>query len=372
MTDLIERLPPIICSQGGIPYNKAHLDAKDARIAELSAALKAKAAALKGERLADAIEISALHEQVNAAESLLASVRKTAMEEAAQTANAANSDFHDEQKSMDYVFGHADACDKIERAIRALASSSPPREGEGSIKPETTASAFPSSLTTGDQRVEDALLAALLNVRKIISEAALTGFNCNDGDWVDRLFFSQQKTSAAIARATNKAPGSPVANSPSNERSLSHPSSPDPKQQDQSRWLNDLLRAAEAFRGAMVESGALIRTPQNKYLAQLRALECALNPLNYTFPPDPKQQAGGPEGWQWVPKEPTKEMMNAVWAVAMAEHYPVFSPEALCKMHRAMLAASPPPPGSAAGSGENHVANSVQEQAAPRSSMEGA
>jgi len=42
-------------------------------------------------------------------------------------------------------------------------------------------------------------LAALQNVRKLISEAAMTGFNYKDGDWADRLFFSQQETSRAIA-----------------------------------------------------------------------------------------------------------------------------------------------------------------------------
>jgi hypothetical protein len=46
------------------------------------------------------------------------------------------------------------------------------------------------------------MLEALHNVRKLISEAAMTGFNCKDGDWADRLFFSQQMTSAAIDKAT--------------------------------------------------------------------------------------------------------------------------------------------------------------------------
>lgn len=45
------------------------------------------------------------------------------------------------------------------------------------------------------------LLDALLNVRKLISEAAATGFNYKDGDWPGRLYFSQQKTSAAIEKA---------------------------------------------------------------------------------------------------------------------------------------------------------------------------
>ena len=46
------------------------------------------------------------------------------------------------------------------------------------------------------------MLAALRNVRKLISEAAMTGFNCHDGDWAERLFASQHVTSAAIAKAT--------------------------------------------------------------------------------------------------------------------------------------------------------------------------
>lgn len=50
------------------------------------------------------------------------------------------------------------------------------------------------------------MLAALLNVRKLISEAAMTGFNCHDGDWAERLFASQATTSAAIDKATRADP----------------------------------------------------------------------------------------------------------------------------------------------------------------------
>lgn len=46
------------------------------------------------------------------------------------------------------------------------------------------------------------LLAALKNVRQIISDGALTGFNCHDGDWAERLFASQAQSSAAIKSAT--------------------------------------------------------------------------------------------------------------------------------------------------------------------------
>jgi len=45
------------------------------------------------------------------------------------------------------------------------------------------------------------LIEALENVQKLIAEAAMTGFNCRDGDWAERLFFSQQKTSAALKAA---------------------------------------------------------------------------------------------------------------------------------------------------------------------------
>lgn len=45
------------------------------------------------------------------------------------------------------------------------------------------------------------LLEALKAVNKLISEAAMTGFNWRDGDWAERLFFSQQATSAAIKKA---------------------------------------------------------------------------------------------------------------------------------------------------------------------------
>jgi len=46
------------------------------------------------------------------------------------------------------------------------------------------------------------MLYALRNVQKLIAEAAMTGFNCNNGDWAERLFASQQVTSAAVRKAT--------------------------------------------------------------------------------------------------------------------------------------------------------------------------
>jgi hypothetical protein len=46
--------------------------------------------------------------------------------------------------------------------------------------------------------------AALSAVNKLIAEAAMTGFNWKDGDWAERLFASQQATSAALRRAEGR------------------------------------------------------------------------------------------------------------------------------------------------------------------------
>lgn len=45
------------------------------------------------------------------------------------------------------------------------------------------------------------LLEALKSVRSIIADAAMTGFNHADGDWAERLFASQRRTSAAVKKA---------------------------------------------------------------------------------------------------------------------------------------------------------------------------
>jgi hypothetical protein len=45
------------------------------------------------------------------------------------------------------------------------------------------------------------LVAALIMVRKIISDAALTGFNCHDGEWAERLFASQALTHDTVRKA---------------------------------------------------------------------------------------------------------------------------------------------------------------------------
>ena len=50
------------------------------------------------------------------------------------------------------------------------------------------------------QETIDAMLEALRNVQKIVADGAMTGFNYKDGDWAERLYESQQVTSAAIKR----------------------------------------------------------------------------------------------------------------------------------------------------------------------------
>jgi hypothetical protein len=42
------------------------------------------------------------------------------------------------------------------------------------------------------------LECALKSVQSLISEAAETGFNCHEGDWAERLFYSQRETSDAL------------------------------------------------------------------------------------------------------------------------------------------------------------------------------
>ena len=44
-----------------------------------------------------------------------------------------------------------------------------------------------------------AMEEAIILVRKIIAEAAMTGFNIHDGDWAQRLFDTQQDTYKAIS-----------------------------------------------------------------------------------------------------------------------------------------------------------------------------
>lgn len=56
---------------------------------------------------------------------------------------------------------------------------------------------------------------------------------------------------------------------------------------DTHKQLQDLLRTAEAFRRAMIVSGAVNHVGQSTYMDQLRALECALQPLNYVVPKTP-------------------------------------------------------------------------------------
>lgn len=54
-----------------------------------------------------------------------------------------------------------------------------------------------------------------------------------------------------------------------------------PSNINQARQFVDLKRAAEAFRVAMIESGAVNHVSQSLYIEQLGALERALNSDNY-------------------------------------------------------------------------------------------
>jgi hypothetical protein len=50
----------------------------------------------------------------------------------------------------------------------------------------------------------ETILAAMEGTRALVSEAAMTGFNCHDGDWAERLYANQAKLSAAIDKANGK------------------------------------------------------------------------------------------------------------------------------------------------------------------------
>jgi hypothetical protein len=51
------------------------------------------------------------------------------------------------------------------------------------------------------QEIINDLECALKSVQSLISEGAETGFNCHEGDWADRLFYSQQETSRVLKRS---------------------------------------------------------------------------------------------------------------------------------------------------------------------------
>jgi hypothetical protein len=59
---------------------------------------------------------------------------------------------------------------------------------------------------------------------------------------------------------------------------------------DREKQRVDLLRTAESFRRAMIESGAVNHVSQDRYIDQLRALERALNTDNYR----PRRAASAP------------------------------------------------------------------------------
>jgi hypothetical protein len=46
------------------------------------------------------------------------------------------------------------------------------------------------------------MLACLIEIRALITEAGLTGFNCHEGDWAERLFATQAASHAAVRKAT--------------------------------------------------------------------------------------------------------------------------------------------------------------------------
>lgn len=48
------------------------------------------------------------------------------------------------------------------------------------------------------------MLEALEATRALVSEAAMIGFNCHDGDWAQRLYANQAALSAAIDKANGK------------------------------------------------------------------------------------------------------------------------------------------------------------------------
>lgn len=84
--------------------------------------------------------------------------------------------------------------------------------------------------------------------------------------WSARWRAAKARSSAGIESATARAP--------------------------QLRQFEDLKLAAESFRRAMIESGAINHVGQDQYFDELRTLEKALNPLNYRG--DPAQAAVQP------------------------------------------------------------------------------
>lgn len=97
-----ERFPtdPIMCSQGGIPYNKPHLDYWQARALEAERQLSLRSS----------------------------SVRQQALEEAAKVAEAEAQKFLSPQYAANQPLGsllERFACEEVAKAIRALAQEKP-------------------------------------------------------------------------------------------------------------------------------------------------------------------------------------------------------------------------------------------------------
>ena len=53
------------------------------------------------------------------------------------------------------------------------------------------------SIDKRDARIAE-LEAALSTTHRLIVEAAMTGFNCHDGDWAERLFVNQGSINDAL------------------------------------------------------------------------------------------------------------------------------------------------------------------------------
>lgn len=74
----------------------------------------------------------------------------------------------------------------------------PSQEGasEGEAQDNPSSGCTPSS---SPDPIREEMARALEHVRAIIADAAMTGFNYNDGNWVERLYASQAITHAALS-----------------------------------------------------------------------------------------------------------------------------------------------------------------------------
>lgn len=91
-----------------------------------------------------------------------------------------------------------------ERGVNIWFANFQPNSGYSEVEADKAAqavfgclSASPAPAAGGLEAVREAKTALDL-VRGIIVEAAMTGFNCHDGDWAERLYASQADTCAAV------------------------------------------------------------------------------------------------------------------------------------------------------------------------------